>query len=93
MKAIDIVKTSQQLLLEAIEENEAADALEAIEAERHIEKADSRILMKALYERGVKLKDIFGAYYELEAMADARTIDVEDTLLTAELSNVNDRSF
>lgn len=93
MKAIDIVKTPHQRLLEAVEEQAAADALEVMEAERAINKADSRVLAKELYNRGFKLKDVFSVYIELEEAGNGRSIDVEDTLLTAELQLAEPATF
>lgn len=48
---------------------------------KELESFESRALIKELYQRGVPMKDVFGAYYELEEAADARTMDIEDAQL------------
>lgn len=49
---------------------------------------DSQLMIMELYQRGVTIRDIFGAYYEIEAANDGRSLTVED----AELSGYNQSS-
>jgi hypothetical protein len=66
-------------LIDAVEEEKAWQAYEEAQA---LQQADTAVLCKTLYDRGVPLKNIFGHYYAFEEQANGRTIDIEDMLLT-----------
>lgn len=66
-------------LIDAVEEEKARQAYEEAQA---LSQADTAVLCKTLYDRGVPLKNIFGHYYAFEEQANGRTIDIEDMLLS-----------
>lgn len=51
------------------------------EKEKVLDNVDSSELIAVLYKRGVKFSTIFGQYYEMEEMDNARTMTVEDAIL------------
>lgn len=68
-------------LIDALHSQEAEDAQERMSNESGAEKVDTRVLAKILYDRGVKIEDIFAVYYELEEAGNGRSMDVEDARL------------
>lgn len=72
------MKTPGEKILQAVEEEKAR---EQYETEKVLKSADTRVIMQALYDRGVTIKEIFGAFYELEEAGNGRTMDVEDAQL------------
>ena len=68
-------------LIDAVRSQEAEDAQERMSNESSAEKVDTRVLAKILYDRGVKIEDIFAVYYELEEAGNGRSMDVEDAIL------------
>lgn len=46
-----------------------------------LDNIDSQLLMMELYNRGVTIRDIFGAYYEMEETNNNRSMTVEDAEL------------
>lgn len=65
-------------LLEALEQEKAQASWEE---QKVLENADARVMIKALYDRGVPYSTIFGTYYELEEAGNGRMITVEDARL------------
>lgn len=56
--------------------------------EFELSKADTRLMAKELYERGVSIRDIFGIYYELEEAGNGRSMTVEDAELAGLLEKI-----
>lgn len=56
-------------LLDAVQEEKAR-------GEWELSKVDNRLAIKALFDRGVKLSDIWAVYYELECASDSHSDQV-----------------
>lgn len=78
---VTYIETASDRLMTALEEQEAFDAMKKAEDEQVIRDADTLGLVRALYDRGTTIKQIFGLYYEFEEAGNARTMDVEDAQL------------
>jgi len=71
----------QQRLDDAQAEAEADAAMQLYKTEQAVNRAETSLLIAELYQRGVKIEDIFGRYYEFEAASDGRSMDIEDAVL------------
>ena len=81
-------ETSRERLSQALEQQrlddaqaEADAAMQLYEIEQAVNRAETSLLIAELYQRGVKIEDIFGRYYEFEAASDGRSMDIEDAVL------------
>jgi len=81
-------ETSRERLSQALEQQrlddaqaEADAAMQLYETEQAVNRAETSLLIAELYQRGVKIEDIFGRYYEFEAASDGRSMDIEDAVL------------